>query len=104
MPWRKESDHASRRPWVGAVAAPRLDLRQGKQPWAWEVRCVVQLDAQGASAQQLRRPRHPRANTAGVRATIRTIAKPFEWKFTRQDLNELLARLHESEPPLRLAA
>jgi hypothetical protein len=32
------------------------------------------------------------------------IAKPFEWKFTRQDLNELLARLHESEPPLQLAA
>jgi hypothetical protein len=32
------------------------------------------------------------------------IAKPFEWKFTRQDLNELLARLHESEPALQLAA
>jgi hypothetical protein len=32
------------------------------------------------------------------------IAKPFEWKFTRQELNELLARLHQSEPALQLAA
>jgi hypothetical protein len=32
------------------------------------------------------------------------IARPFEWKFTRHDLNDLLARLDANQPPLRLAA
>ena len=32
------------------------------------------------------------------------IAKPFEWKFTRTDLNHLLDRLDAHQPPLRLAA
>jgi hypothetical protein len=34
----------------------------------------------------------------------RQIAKPFDWKFTRADLDRLLARLTEREPELRLAA
>jgi hypothetical protein len=33
-----------------------------------------------------------------------TIARPFEWKFTRDDLNKLLQRFHLSSPPLALAA
>jgi DDE superfamily endonuclease len=32
------------------------------------------------------------------------IAQPFEWKFTRNDLNDLLDRLDAHQPPLRLAA
>ncbi len=32
------------------------------------------------------------------------IARPFEWKFTRTDLNDLLHRLDAHQPPLRLAA
>ena len=32
------------------------------------------------------------------------IARPFEWKFTRTDLNDLLNRLDAYQPPLRLAA
>ncbi len=32
------------------------------------------------------------------------IATPFEWKFTRQDLDRLLAKLDADRPPLRLAA
>lgn len=32
------------------------------------------------------------------------IAQPFEWKFTRTDLDRLLQRLDEREPTLRLAA
>ena len=32
------------------------------------------------------------------------IAQPFEWKFTRTDLNDLLNRLDAHQPPLRLAA
>ena len=32
------------------------------------------------------------------------IARPFEWKFTRTDLNQLLDRLDAHQPPLRLAA
>jgi hypothetical protein len=32
------------------------------------------------------------------------IAKPFEWKFTREDLHQLLARLDEPAPALQLAA
>ena len=32
------------------------------------------------------------------------IARPFEWKFTRADLDRLLMRLGEREPALRLAA
>jgi hypothetical protein len=34
----------------------------------------------------------------------RQIAKPFEWTFTRSDLDALLARLSSREPQLRLAA
>jgi hypothetical protein len=35
------------------------------------------------------------------------IARPFEWKFTRDDLNALIARMHSRDwlfQPLRLAA
>jgi len=32
------------------------------------------------------------------------IAEPFEWKFTRQDLDRLLAKLDTAQPPERLAA
>jgi transposase len=32
------------------------------------------------------------------------IAKPFEWKFTREDLSKMLAKLSESSQPLPLAA
>jgi hypothetical protein len=32
------------------------------------------------------------------------IARPFEWKFTRTDLNDLLNRLDAYQPPLHLAA
>ena len=32
------------------------------------------------------------------------IARPFEWTFTRADLDRLLKRLREHEPPLKLAA
>jgi DDE superfamily endonuclease len=34
----------------------------------------------------------------------RTVARPFEWTFTRADLDALLARLASREPQLRLAA
>ena len=32
------------------------------------------------------------------------IAQPFEWKFTRQDLHQLLDRLEQPTPQLQLAA
>jgi DDE superfamily endonuclease len=32
------------------------------------------------------------------------VAQPFEWNFTRRDLDALMARLAEREPELRLAA
>ena len=34
----------------------------------------------------------------------RTIARPFEWTFTRQDLNRVLAKIADREPHLQLAA
>jgi DDE superfamily endonuclease len=34
----------------------------------------------------------------------RQIAQPFEWTFTRQDLNRVLARIADREPHLKLAA
>ena len=34
----------------------------------------------------------------------RQIARPFEWTFTRNDLNQVLARIADREPDLRLAA
>jgi hypothetical protein len=34
----------------------------------------------------------------------RQIARPFEWTFTRQDLDRVLARISDREPHLRLAA
>jgi len=32
------------------------------------------------------------------------VAAPFDWKFTRDDLASVLARLEEREPQLQLAA
>jgi hypothetical protein len=32
-----------------------------------------------------------------------TIAKPFEWKFTRRDLHDLLARVDSPRPSLKAA-
>jgi DDE superfamily endonuclease len=37
-------------------------------------------------------------------ARYRQIAQPFEWTFTRQDLNHLVAKLTDREPYLQLAA
>ena len=37
-------------------------------------------------------------------ARYRTIAHPFEWTFTRQDLNQVLTKIADREPHLRLAA
>ena len=34
----------------------------------------------------------------------RTIARPFDWTFTRKDLNQVLAKIADREPDLRLAA
>jgi len=34
----------------------------------------------------------------------RQIARPFEWTFTRQDLNNLIDRIDRHEPQLALAA
>ena len=34
----------------------------------------------------------------------RSIAQPFEWTFTRQDLHNVLAKIADREPHLRLAA
>jgi hypothetical protein len=34
----------------------------------------------------------------------RQIARPFEWTFTRQDLNNVLTKIADREPHLRLAA
>lgn len=33
-----------------------------------------------------------------------TIARPFDWTFTRNDLNQVLAKIADREPDLRLAA
>jgi hypothetical protein len=34
----------------------------------------------------------------------RPIARPFQWTFTRQDLDRVLARIADHEPHLQLAA
>jgi hypothetical protein len=34
----------------------------------------------------------------------RTIARPFDWTFTRNDLNQVLVKIADREPDLRLAA
>jgi hypothetical protein len=34
----------------------------------------------------------------------RDIARPFEWTFTRQDLDRVLAKITDREPQLQLAA
>jgi hypothetical protein len=44
---------------------------------------------------------------AAVERYHETIARPFEWKFTRSDLNDLLARMrrrYAQDNPLKLAA
>jgi DDE superfamily endonuclease len=40
----------------------------------------------------------------GFQAHYESIAKPFEWKFTREDLRQLMERLSGDEPELLLAA
>jgi hypothetical protein len=44
------------------------------------------------------------ARLLGFGAHYRQIARPFEWTFTRQDLDALLARIDRHEPHLALAA
>jgi hypothetical protein len=34
----------------------------------------------------------------------RAAARPFDWTFTRNDLNQVLAKIADREPDLRLAA
>ena len=60
--------------------------------------------AQGAPAQRLRRPRHARTDAARVRPPLRADRPPFEWKFTRRDLQRVLERLDQPPPTLQLAA
>jgi hypothetical protein len=47
-----------------------------------------------------------RDRLAAFETRYNAVAKPFNWKFTRTDLNDLLDRInaHEAQPPLRLAA
>ena len=47
-----------------------------------------------------------RKRLAAFETRYNTVAAPFNWKFTRTDLHEILARLdaHETQPPQRLAA
>ncbi len=40
----------------------------------------------------------------GFQAHWQQVAEPFDWNFTRRDLDQLMARLAEKEPRLRLAA
>jgi DDE superfamily endonuclease len=40
----------------------------------------------------------------GFQARWQTVARPFEWDFTRRDLRALMARLSDREPQLRLVA
>jgi hypothetical protein len=40
---------------------------------------------------------------AGFEARYNAAARPFDWKFDRDDLNKLLARIAAHEPGARLA-
>ena len=40
----------------------------------------------------------------GFAEHYRQIARPFDWTFTRQDLNNLIERIEHHQPPLALAA
>jgi DDE superfamily endonuclease len=57
---------------------------------------LLRCPAQGPLAQRLRGPRRPRRPPAGLRAPYERIATPFEWEFTRRDLERLLDRLDEA--------
>ena len=53
-------------------------------------------------------PRHAAEPTQAIvlqpAEHYRTIARPFDWTFTRNDLNQVLAKIADREPDLRLAA
>ena len=58
------------------------------------------------------RPAQPGSSSPSRRALnwttfaehYRTIGRPFDWTFTRNDLNRFLAKIADREPDLRLAA
>ena len=62
--------------------------------------------AQAAHSRRLRRPRQCRRADPRLRKALHATARPFGWKFTRTDLNRLLARIRQHDPfaPQPLAA
>ena len=63
---------------------------------------VIQRKA--AHPRRLRRPRHPRQRIIAFEKRYNPTARPFDWSFTRTDLNHLLTRLgnHDPRTPLPL--
>jgi len=56
---------------------------------------LLDRPAQATHPQRLPRPRHAPAAPARVQPPLRQIATPFEWKFTRADLDQLAHRLDQ---------
>jgi hypothetical protein len=54
---------------------------------------LLDRPTQGAGTQRLPRPRHAPTATTRIGRRYEQIATPFEWKFTRADLNRLAERL-----------
>jgi hypothetical protein len=50
------------------------------------------------------RPSRPRSACSCADRHYRQIARPFDWTFTRADLERVLAKITEREPRLALAA
>ena len=98
----KASIDRLRERWPNAHADPPADPRLLAQP---DRALLLDRPAQSAHPQRLRLARtRSRERLLAFGEHYRQIARPFEWTFTRHDLDRLLARIAGREPHLRLAA
>ena len=91
---RSTGSRTPRQPAPDPPADPRLLAQPDRD-------LLLDRSAQGAHAERLRRSRRARRSVSAFADHYRQIAKPFEWTFTRADLDRLLARIAAHQPQLR---
>ena len=90
-----------RRSWENARLIHLPDPRLLAEP---DRAVFLDSPAQGADPQQLPLPSELAERLLAFAEHYRQIARPFEWTFTRGNLDALLARIDRHEPQLALAA
>jgi len=87
--------------WTNTRLNPPPDPRLLAEP---DRALLLDRPTQRAHTQRLRFPCDARRAATQLQRPLPAIARPFDWTFTRTDLDRLLTRIDAHEPELRLAA